>query len=57
MPAEKLFVNKKGYGTVPKYLDKIKENIEKNFNDVKEIKMKEEEEMRKERSIFFNFIC
>ena len=49
MPVVQRFVNKKGYGTVPKYLDRIKEDIEKNFNDVREMQMKEEEEMRKER--------
>ena len=37
------------YGQVPKYLNRIKENIENNFNMLKEMKMKEEEMLKKEK--------
>lgn len=43
------FLKKKDYGKAPNYLNKIKMNIEKDFNMLQEIKAKEEEEKKKEQ--------
>ena len=49
-------MQKKDYGKVPQYLDRIKGNIENNFNMLKEIKMKEDERLKKEKLVIWIFV-
>ena len=45
----KQYIKKKDYGLKPKYLETIKQDIEKEYEMVREMRGKEEEEKDKER--------
>ena len=47
------FLKKKDYGKAPNYLGQIKNSIERDYNQLQELKIKEEEERKKEQYRIF----